>query len=513
MTTTKPALPKPATPFRPRTFRVIGPVREVTTTRPKGPIYGPVRNTRGRPVREIVDWKQPGKARVCWDLVVVFDGHRWYDRYYAAGHAQAGKERLEAGFREGWDFDPEAKRFVEPLQRTAARPTVFSESVAWWRAHWSTIEPKSRQETLRYVCRPIRDLVREGDTAPAGVDAYLGWHLLPPKPADTPVPSEHQDAASWLTAASMPVDEVDAAAWQAYVDRWRINTRTGRTLAQSSLNRHLADVKQLWAWVCAVHQLPNPWPLVKTGARSSAGGRRGSTVRPVDRSIVLAPVHVRELAQLCSEGSFGPVAELYVLLLGIAGGRPGESAGVDDSDLDAPGNGMGEVRFRRTDRRGINPQFLDLDDDPAWGPLKGREIEEDRRSPLPACDAGRIHMILEQTGARGPLFAGWDWDKFSREVWVPAKTAMAARRVVRPGVSKSVRKEAEALRSALDRLRPHDLRHAACSMWLNTPGMEVRVACDWSGHKRLSVFLDIYQGLLPGSQESAKEKLDAAWGS
>jgi len=77
--------------------------------------------------------------------------------------------------------------------------------------------------------------------------------------------------------------------------------------------------------------------------------------------------------------------------------------------------------------------------------------------------------------------------------------------------AKAGRREAEMLCTALGRLRLHDLRHAACLMWLNTPGLEVRVACEWSGHKGLSVFLDIYQGLMPGSLTSGKDKLDAAW--
>ena len=303
------------------------------------------------------------------------------------------------------------------------------------------------------------------------------------------------------------------AVWQDYVDRWRINSRTGRPLTQTSLTRHLADIKQMWAWVCAVHELPNPWQMVKTGTRSSAGGRRGSMVRPVDRTIVLAPDHVRELARICGDGPFGPLAEVYVLLLGIGGGRPGESAGVYTAELDAPVDGMGEVRFRRTSRRGIDSTFLDKDDDAEWGPLKGREIEEARSVPLPSRDAKRIHKLIEETGVTGPLFAGWDWEKFTRDVWTPSKTAMAT--MYRQEMSESTNDshESEALCAALARLRLHDLRHAACSMWLNTPGIEVRVACEWSGHKRLSVFLDIYQGLMPGSQTSARAKLDAAWGS
>jgi hypothetical protein len=295
---------RPATPFTPRRFGVSGPTRSNSVTRPKGPIYGaervgpdgqPVRDPKGRPICEVVGWKQPGKSRLCWDLRIDCDGHRWFDRHYAAGRAQAVKEELEAGFRQGLAFDPVAKRFVTPAAATGtARPTVFSEALAWWRAHWATIEPKSRKETLRYICRPITELVLPQPDPPTGVDEYLMWQMLPPKPPDAPAPPEFREAASWLAGASLPIEDVEAAVWQAYVDRWRINTRTGRPLAQSSLNRHLADVKQMWTWVCDLHRLPNPWPMVKTGARSSAGGRRGTTTRPVDRTIVLSPQHVRE---------------------------------------------------------------------------------------------------------------------------------------------------------------------------------------------------------------------------
>lgn len=124
-----------------------------------------------------------------------------------------------------------------------------------------------------------------------------------------------------------------------------------------------------------------------------------------------------------------------------------------------------------------------------------------------------MREVLASADKAGPLFQDWDWGKFSRDVWVPAETEMAARHErTSSSASAAARAESAALVSALGRLRLHDLRHAACSMWLNAPGVEVRVACEWSGHKRLSVFLDIYQGVMPGLETSAKQKLDAAWG-
>jgi integrase len=204
------------------------------------------------------------------------------------------------------------------------------------------------------------------------------------------------------------------------------------------------------------------------------------------------------------------LAEVYVLLLGIAGGRPGECAGVDTGDLELMSE-ESEVTFRRTSRRSIDKSFLDPDDDADWGPLKGREIEASRTAPIPIRDAHRIHELLADTSVTGALFPGWDPEKFRRDAWDPAKAELAARCRHRAKAGSMKRKDADVLSAALRRLRLQDLRHAACSMWLNTPGIEVKVACEWSGHKRLSVFLDIYQGVMPGAKSSAAAKLNSAW--
>jgi hypothetical protein len=118
---------------------------------------------------------------------------------------------------------------------------------------------------------------------------------------------------------------------------------------------------------------------------------------------------------------------------------------------------LGEVHFKRTSRRSIDRKFLDLDDDPAWGPLKGREIKETRNVPLPSTDNRRIRQLIKESGISGSLFPSWDWEKFSRDVWGPAKIHMASRH-------EHGSTETDALLSTLERLRLHDLRHAARSM-------------------------------------------------
>lgn len=112
----------------------------------------------------------PAKTVACWDLRLDADGHRWYDRHYAAARAQSVKERLLDDFRvrAGFAFDPATKRFLAPGERVEAAPTVFTETLAWWRAYWSTLESRSRSETLRYISRPVIELVAPGaDPQPA----------------------------------------------------------------------------------------------------------------------------------------------------------------------------------------------------------------------------------------------------------------------------------------------------------------------------------------------------------
>jgi integrase len=55
------------------------------------------------------------------------------------------------------------------------------------------------------------------------------------------------------------------------------------------------------------------------------------------------------------------------------------------------------------------------------------------------------------------------------------------------------------------RLRRHDLR--ACSWWLRA-GADADVCQRWSGHRRLSELPDIYQGVAPGREDKAIERLD-----
>lgn len=73
---------------------------------------------------------------------------------------------------------------------------------------------------------------------------------------------------------------------------------------------------------------------------------------------------------------------------------------------------------------------------------------------------------------------------FRERVWVPAVRA-----------------------AGLEPLRIHDLRHSAVSLWI-AAGASPKEVASWAGHTSVSVVLDRYGHLLPGSEERVTNALD-----
>jgi integrase len=63
--------------------------------------------------------------------------------------------------------------------------------------------------------------------------------------------------------------------------------------------------------------------------------------------------------------------------------------------------------------------------------------------------------------------------------------------------------------TSLPRIRFHDLRHAHATHMLAT-GVNPKVASERLGHSRIGITLDLYSHVLPGMQEDAVERVDAA---
>jgi len=64
-------------------------------------------------------------------------------------------------------------------------------------------------------------------------------------------------------------------------------------------------------------------------------------------------------------------------------------------------------------------------------------------------------------------------------------------------------------KTALPRIRDHDLRHAHATHLLSS-GVHPKVASERLGHSKVGITLDLYSHVLPGMQEDAAARVDGA---
>lgn len=490
--------------------------------RPSSVTVFPVKRTKTRP--------RSGPAKTAWLLRWRVDGLEFWKQFANAADAQAWAKNLVVGDGKDWYFDPRARRFRAPSEEPASSVpdtpevgtppppvaveaiTVFELTERYWARKWPSLEPKGREELARYLNRLRRYFVTEKPSRAeaAGLDMYL--HTLSLSVRTTPAAdSKVQLGEDWLRSHSTPVAGIGRPELEAFLAHHRPSQRDpSRQVSPASERRMAADLRQVWAWAVRTELLAdNPWDRVELRTRDTGRrARTGSAALSADAEVVLSPDQVRQLACCCVfAGSWDGRVLCFVLVMGLCGLRPSEAIGVVVGDLDLPPSGTGWLTARRNHRR-ASGRYLDEEEDEDWGPLKGRGLDESRRVPVPEelVRLLREHLRLFCPGAgpadlvfhrRGRPF---NLEVFGRQVWAPARSAMFP---LRPDLAAD-----SPLQPKLARLRRHDLRHSACSTWLRA-GVDVSVCQRWSGHKRLSVFLDVYQGLIPGREEAGARMVEA----
>ena len=452
----------------------------------------------------------------CWDVEGRADGVVWAKRFRRAGLAQTWKERLDADYASGLPFDLRTKQFVVPeAPEGPSVPTVFDLTELYFRQHpeW---EPGTKEAAARSFNRARRWLLTPG-AEPAGKDLaaledFLANASFLPSRLERRITDHQRAGRTWLGAHSAPADSLTSAQIEGFVARFEASERNpAKRVSATSLIRFLQPLKACWAWAVSRDDLPidrSPWVVVrprrKVKGKSTMVTGRGALA--VDVDMVLDVPQSLALAAACAhEGTWGGIVECFVLVMALSGLRPGEAVGLLWEDVELPsGGGWGWLAVRRS-HRPTPERWLDPDEDPEWGPLKDRDLAESRRSPVPPLLATKLRRQLELygEGPGGLVFhrngKPFDHDMFGRSVWEPARSKLFPRRADLAADDPRQPK--------LSRLRRHDLRHAACSWWLREQ-VDVVVCQRWSGHRTLSVFLDIYQGGAPGREHEGIHRLD-----
>jgi len=456
-----------------------------------------------------------GRSVECWDVKGKADGVLWAKRFRRAGVAQAWRDRVERDFALGLAFDLRTKQFVAPEVPSApGAPSVFELTERYYRQHpeW---EPATKVAAARSFNRARRWLLApaaepSGREAEAVEDFLRSASFLPEHLAGGLTDSQLAGRA-WLEAHSAPADSLSSEQVEVFVARFETSSRNGTSpVSPATMVRFLQPLKGCWSWAVGRDDIGverNPWLAVRPrrkvkGKATMVTGRAGLAV---DADMVLSVDQSIGLAGACaSEGSWGGIVECFVLVMALCGLRWGEATGLVWDDVALPaGPGPGWLTVRRT-WRPTSQRWLDPGEDPEWGPLKDRDLADSRRVPVPPLLTARLreHRQRYGEGPGGLVFhrggRPFDHDLFGRNVWGPGRSKIFPPRSDLPADDPRQPK--------LSRLRRHDLRHAACSWWLRE-GVDAVVCQRWSGHRTLSVFLDIYQGVAPGREDEGVERL------
>jgi integrase len=461
------------------------------------------------PIRFVVNpigpakYTQRGGQRVrCWDVRGAADGRQFFRRFTApletAEMAKRWAKSLIVDYSNGLLWDPKARCFIEAPKEPL--PSVYDWCTEYWAGRVHEWEPASRVWAATSLSRACLFLLKPGAPTPdRSVEDFVkrSFSVSPPERDDT--------SAQWIRSWSMDLVAVDHNHLKDLLEKHRARPGGG-TIAVSTERRFRADLQACWRVAVGRRLIPtNPWAAVDRRSKRKQDGRveidKGG-VKPVNPDVVLSPAQVLHLAECVAQTT--PTAgryRMFLAIMGFCGVRPSEACGLLIGDVELPvegDNGVGWLTVRRS-QRSVATRWVAAEEDPIYGPLKGRTSDTARRVPIPTLLVPMLRQHLEcyRSGAAAAelVFTAVeggriDLSRFSRQYWLRGRDAAFGDDPV------------------LKSIRRHDLRHSACSLWLNS-GVPLKLATTWSGHESLKVFLDVYQGIMPGSEDVAVEGLEA----
>lgn len=469
---------RPEQPWRPTTFQVFGTTKRVREVWVKD-------GRTGEKVRR----QQPR-----FDVRYRVDGHDFRYGFDQRGWAESFVNDLRKNFAQGWLFDPDARRFLDPASSGDAHElTMYDHARDYLSRKWRSWQPATRPPAQRDLARACMFLVR--DDAPrlsAGArveaDAYLRDIVLT-IPAPEQLSSAEQEWDQWFLRWSLPLRAITDEHLHAFMEDVRTRTLDGkrRELAESSVARTRAVVRAAFTYARKRRLIEwDPWEPVE--APSMRDRDR------VDADLVMSPAQVRQIGEACAD--IDSRYRAFVLVQGLCGLRPGEAIELRRRDINVEAGNPISITARGTHLH-VPERYLMPGED-RRRPLKGRGKRASRTIPLPqelrpvlkrhlaehVAAKADAHMFTTPTGK--PL----NLSNFQRDVWTPAREAGFA--------------EGDPLRGA----RRHDLRHAAITAWLNA-GVPLKTAQAWSGHRTVSVLLDTYLGVICGDEAVAMARFEA----
>lgn|GEM_PF-1978103 len=411
-------------------------------------------------------------------------------RFDRVADAQAFADRLrEANAGVVWTFDAQGDPVLAVAGPSDAPtgPTLYELAHRYWLARYRTLSPADRKSTAVVIRAILAETVEEAGTPPGSTVAYL--HAVALRTAEElsdgqlPDTIKYQgvqydraalaDGRLWLRENSM------CAMQRSREDAQAMLIRVVGSNGASTEGRRWSAFRPFLRWLYEAEHTAKDL-RVGLRARTSAETGEGSEF---DAERTPTVEEMWELADVCH--AIDARWKSLVVTLGGAGLRIGEAAALrrrhieDDTDTAgiwitvkkswASSSGWGEVHEQE---RGTKAKG-------STGNLRGRVTF------LPPAEAAvlRTHLTTLDAGADTLIWTTYE-DKQMHTDWLHRNVWATAREQAFPAPHR------------LEEINRHDFRHLACTRWLRA-GVALKTAQKWSGHKTLSVFLDVYQAALP----------------
>lgn len=461
-------------------------------------LWGVYPRTRQISVRDDRTGEKRRQQKKRYDVRFHVDGYEVRYGFERKGWADEFARQLQQDFAAGLHFDPAARRFIAAVpatsqSSTSRAPTFFEHAREYFKRQWHRWEPATRQAAQGPLARACIELVH-GEAPPLDggqrvrADAYLRRAVFIVPAADH-LADEDVRWADWFDKWSLPLDEITDLHLRGFIDSFRSAALDGtpRDVKPATVQRTRAVVRAVFTNARKRRLLLwDPWEALEA--------ENVKDHDKVDPDLVMDPEETRALASACAR--VDPRYEAYVLIQGFCGPRPGEAADLRLRDLMLRG---ADPTVTIGGSHSEVPSRFFTEGQERRRPLKGRGPKARRTVPIPAELVDVLQSHVERFVDRHPdayLFttsrgARIGSSNFYRAVWNVA------------------REDAFPEGSPLRRVRRHDLRHSAITMWLNA-GVPLKTAQRWSGHKTLSVLLDTYVGVMKGDEQLARERVEAA---
>lgn len=404
-----------------------------------------------------------------WEVLYRIDERRYRKRFTTQHGGKAAALKFEAGIVAGWNdstalWDDDTHRWV-----TKRGLLVGHWLLDYWTLKSVDWSPGSKPGAKTGLVRAFFAF-SDGQADPevvAELDMFLSGQVTQPG----------EQLEEYINQYSFELADVTADMCQKLL----LTHLTANKNTQKSWTNILVG-----AWELARkrgHIDTNPWDAV-------VWQKKTKQVTKCEQ--VLSPTQIWELADVCGEKKID--YKIMVLVMGLCGLRFGEARALTVDCVNEEGTWL---TFSQT-ARNVSSKWLTTEDNVLTGPLKGRQHGEARRVPVPAnlTPALQAHVVERRkigrcnallfTGRTGKIINS---GSFGENVWAPAVKRLYTG-------------------TDFELLRKHDLRHAACSAWLSA-GVPLKIAQSWSGHKSLNVFLNVYQGVVAGQEDTGVARLNS----